>query len=278
VRWAGFSLKQRAWLNITNQRRAYEEQPLLLYALASNSGVLPAGRQLQLPGFASFGCNSSEQSAPCGLLFPPAIVLCGVRSHTNKPNPPAAASALMAADGCQDSVHGGCPLLEEVPDLESCTLAELCLLLEEGMLDTSSLSHVAADALLHRAMSARDDELLLMLVQADVCMRCSHAALQFLLSYTCQVRRQQACRKFLRQQQHMLVWCWTVLTRMRRWLACWLAQLRRLHSRSCHNSAYNTAPAQEQAPFHRLVTRQCHMSTVCCMPNTARRLQWCLTS
>lgn len=64
VRWAGFSLKQHAWLNITNQRRAYKEQPLLLYALASNSGVLPAGRQLQLPGFASFGCNSSEQSAP----------------------------------------------------------------------------------------------------------------------------------------------------------------------------------------------------------------------
>ncbi|WIA32445.1 hypothetical protein OEZ86_003267 [Tetradesmus obliquus] len=31
VRWQGFSLKQRAWFNITNQRRAYEEQPLLLY-------------------------------------------------------------------------------------------------------------------------------------------------------------------------------------------------------------------------------------------------------
>ena len=160
VRWGGFTLKQRAWLNITNQRRAYEEQPLLLYTLASNSGVLPAGRQLQVPGFASFSpSDSSLRVAPCGLLFLPAVVLCSVRSHASKPPPPAAASAAVlaptAADGFRDSFPGGYPLLEYATDLESCTLAELCLLLEEGMLDASSLGQVAADALLHRAMSAR---------------------------------------------------------------------------------------------------------------------------
>lgn len=47
-------------------------------------------------------------------------------------------------------------------------------------------------ALLHRSMEAGDDELLLMLVQADVCLRCSHSSLQLLLDYACQVRRMQA--------------------------------------------------------------------------------------
>jgi hypothetical protein len=37
-------------------------------------------------------------------------------------------------------------------------------------------------------MAAEDDELLLMLVQADVCLRCSMSALQLLLHYACQVR------------------------------------------------------------------------------------------
>jgi hypothetical protein len=198
VRWGGFTLKQRAWLNITNQRHAYEEQPLLLYTLASNSGVLPAGRQLQVPGFASFGADSCLQDAPCGLIFPPAVVLCSVRSNASKSTPPAAASAaasaLTAADGFRDSFPGGYPLLEYATDLASCTLAELCLLLEEGMLDASSLGQVAADGLLQRAMSARDDELLLMLVQADVCLRCSQAALQLLLAYACQVRLHFPCR------------------------------------------------------------------------------------
>jgi hypothetical protein len=41
-------------------------------------------------------------------------------------------------------------------------------------------------------MDAGDDELLLMLVQADVCLRCSHLALQLLLDYACQVRCRQA--------------------------------------------------------------------------------------
>ena len=118
----------------------------------------------------------------------------------------------MAADGFCDSFPGGCPLLEDAPDLDSCTLAELCLLLEEGMLDGSSLGQVAADALLHRAMSARDEELLLMLVQADVCQRCSQAALQLLLNYARMVRLQQACR----MAETSPVSCWTVLTCMRR--------------------------------------------------------------
>jgi hypothetical protein len=243
VRWAGFSLKQRAWLNITNQRRDYEEQPLLLYTLASNSGVLPAGRQLQLPGFALFGGNSSEQSAPCGLVFPPAIVLCRVRSNTSKHNPPAGASPLMAADGFRDSFPGGCPLLEDAPDLESCTLADLCLLLEEGMLDASSLGQVAADALLHRAMSARDDELLLMLVQADVCLRCSQAALQLLLNYACQVRLQQACRKAATALVCMVQDCADLHAHV---ACCWLPQLRQLQSTACHVETAQMALRQHQ--------------------------------
>lgn len=150
VRWAGFSLKQRAWLNITNQRRAYEEQPLLLYTLASNSGVLPAGAQLQLPAFASGGVDRCLQDGPCGLLFPPAIVLCSARGSTSKPNPASALAGLTAADGC-GSLPRGFQLLEYAShDLASCSLEDVCLLLEEGLLDASSLDQAAADALLHR--------------------------------------------------------------------------------------------------------------------------------
>jgi hypothetical protein len=153
VRWTGFSLKQRAWLNITNQRRAYEEQPLLLYTLASDSGVLPAGAQLQLPAFASHGVDSCLSDGPCGLLFPPAIVLCSARGSASKPHPaaaPASATGLTAADGC-GSLPRGFQLLEYASyNLASCSLEDVCLLLEEGLLDASSLDQTAADALLHR--------------------------------------------------------------------------------------------------------------------------------
>jgi hypothetical protein len=190
VRWGGFSLKERAWLNLTNQRHAYEEQPLLLYALASSSGVLPAGKQLLLPSFADFGVDGC---APHGLLFPPAVLLCGVKGTavTSKTSAAAAAptgaSALVLPGGFRESLPGGLQLLECATDLAACTLEEICVLLEGGQLDAASLGQAAADALLHRSMTAGDDELLLMLVQADVCLRCSHSALQLLLTYACQV-------------------------------------------------------------------------------------------
>lgn len=195
MRWGGFSLKERAWLNITNQQRAYEEQPLLLYTLASSSGVLPAGKQLVLPRFASF-CTVTY--TPRGLHFPPAVVLCSVKGSANKPSPGAAAPTSAAvADGPRESPWDGLELLECVcvcRDLASCTLEEICLLLEEGHLDTTNMGRAAADALLHRSMAAGDDELLLMLVQADVCLRCSHSVQQLLLTYACQVRL-YACKQ-----------------------------------------------------------------------------------
>jgi hypothetical protein len=187
VRWAGFSLKQRAWLNITNQRRAYEEQPLLLYVLGNNSGVLQAGAQLQLPAL-NTGDKGCLQDTPCQLCFPPVVVLCSARGGVGKPN--SAAPGAIAAHWDSTGAAAACSvqLLQDcAADLPSCTLEELCSAVEEGALDASSISQAAADALLQRAMAAGDDELLLMLVQADVCLRCSQLALQLLLGYACQV-------------------------------------------------------------------------------------------
>jgi hypothetical protein len=156
VRWAGFSLKQRAWLNITNQRSAYAEQPLLLYTLASNSGVLPPGAQLQLPGLSSAD-GSGPQEAPCQLVFPPAVVLCNARGDTTKLTP-AAASAVSTItaqtihqNGRGDSMPGGLQLLAvDTDNLATCPLEDVCFALEEGMFDASNLGQAAADALLHR--------------------------------------------------------------------------------------------------------------------------------
>uniref|UniRef100_A0A383WLY0 Ion transport domain-containing protein n=1 Tax=Tetradesmus obliquus TaxID=3088 RepID=A0A383WLY0_TETOB len=174
VRWQGFSLKQRAWLNITNQRREYEEQPLLLYALASNSGALPAGAQLQLPALSTEG-GECLQETPCKLGFPPVVVLCSARGDAGKPR-----AAVIGATAARWNSNAG------AADLSGCTLDELCSAVEEGDLDASSISQATADMLLHRAMAAGDDELLLMLVQADVCLRCSQPSLQLLLAYACQ--------------------------------------------------------------------------------------------
>ncbi|WIA32447.1 hypothetical protein OEZ86_003269 [Tetradesmus obliquus] len=174
VRWQGFSLKQRAWLNITNQRREYEEQPLLLYALASNSGALPAGAQLQLPALSTEG-GGCLQETPCKLGFPPVVVLCSARGDAGKPS-----AAVIGATAARWNSNAG------AADLSGCTLDELCSAVEEGDLDASSICQATADMLLHRAMAAGDDELLLMLVQADVCLRCSQPSLQLLLAYACQ--------------------------------------------------------------------------------------------
>ncbi|WIA32448.1 hypothetical protein OEZ86_003270 [Tetradesmus obliquus] len=166
VRWAGFSLKQRAWLNITNQRRAYEEQPLLLYTLASNSALAP-GAQLQLPAFGTEdgGCL---QETPCRLGLPPVVVLCSARGDASKPS-----AAVIGATAARWNSNAGAAdcvvqlLREGAADLSGCPLDEICSAVEEGDLDASSISQATADALLHKAMAAGDDELLLMLVQAD---------------------------------------------------------------------------------------------------------------
>jgi hypothetical protein len=170
VRWTGFSLKQRAWLNITNQRRAYEEQPLLLYTLASNSGVLPAGAQLQLP---ALKINDSRclQEVPCQLFFPPVVVLCSARGDsTGKQAPTRHTGAAAGWDSSNGAAVCCSQLLDQVTgDLTTCTLEDIFSGLEEGEFDASSIGQAAADALLHRAMAAGDDELLLMLVQACAC-------------------------------------------------------------------------------------------------------------
>jgi hypothetical protein len=183
MRWAGFSLKQRAWLNITNQRRTYEEQPLLLYTLASNRGVLPAGAQLQLPPL-----NADErclQDTPCGLHVPAVVVLCSARGDASKQG---LAAAAMPRGSDSSSIGPSMQLLDQIAgDLTACTLEDIFSALEEGMFDAASLSRDAADVLLHRSMAAGDDELLLMLVQADVCLHCSQLSLQELLGYACKV-------------------------------------------------------------------------------------------
>jgi hypothetical protein len=182
MRWEGFSLKQRAWLYITNQRRTYEEQPLLLYTLASNRGVLPAGTQLQLPAL-----NEDERSlqeTPCRLHVPAVVVLCSARGDASKQGLAGATAAAVPPGSDSSSTGPGMQLLDQVAgDLTACTLEDVFSALKEGMFDAASLSRDAADVLLHRSMAAGDDELLLMLVQADVCLRCSQLALQALLSY-----------------------------------------------------------------------------------------------
>jgi hypothetical protein len=171
---------------ITNQRRAYEEQALLLYTLASNSGVLLAGAQLQLPALNS-NDNSCLQEVPCQLCFPPVVVLCSARGESTGSPSTAVAGAAVAAYLNNNAEAAPCRVqLLEHRDLSGCTLEELCFALEEGELNASKLGQAAADALLHRAMAAGDDELLLMLVQAGVCLQSSQLALQLLLSYACQ--------------------------------------------------------------------------------------------
>lgn len=140
--------------------------------------MLPAGKQLQLPGLAFCDTDSGLQ----GLLFPPALVLCSIRGKGSKP------AAVVVADGCRDSLQGGLQMVEfALNDLASCNLEDISVLLEEGHLDVASLDKAAADMLLKRCMAAGDDELLLMLVQADACLRCSMMPLQQLLEYACKV-------------------------------------------------------------------------------------------
>jgi hypothetical protein len=153
--------------------------------LGSNSGVLQAGAQLQLPPLS----NDEEglQETPFQLCVPPVIILCSARSDASKQGA-AAATAAKNWDSSTGTAVYCVPLLDQVAgDLTACTLEDVFSLLEEGVFDASSISQAAADALLQRAMAAGDDELLLMLVQADICLRCSQLALQLLLGYACQV-------------------------------------------------------------------------------------------
>lgn len=166
VKWL-LSFKQRAYLNITNLRKAYQQQPMLVWrlyhTLKPGAEILlppalpPAGSPTNLPWFDYILCIRLSSSATTGLLG----------------NAQSSTAAVLA----------GKLLCGADIDPATCSLQLIYAGLEEGTYDPTVLSAAGASDLLSRVMLAADYELLTMLVDAGIGECCTQPCLQLLLQY-----------------------------------------------------------------------------------------------
>lgn len=158
-------MKQRLYLNVTNQRRIYQEQVLVVFRLSGDHGLVSPGEEIQLP----YTAVPVEQAG----------------------GQPYFSHVLCLRPVSDDSLSGaGCltpttkqRARKDPNSLCSCSLLEIYMALENGTFDPLQLSIAAADSLLKRAMAAGDDELLFMLVEAGTGACSSLPCLQLLLQY-----------------------------------------------------------------------------------------------
>lgn len=158
-------MKQRLYLNITNQRRMYQEQVLLVFRLTGDRGLVSPGEEIQLPHTAA-----PEHPAGGQPYYSHVLCLCPVTDNS------------LSGAGCL-SPSPNKRVRKDPNSLCSCSLLEIYMGLEDGTFDPIQLSRAAADSLLKRSMAAVDDELLFMLVEAGIGTCSSLPCLQLLLQY-----------------------------------------------------------------------------------------------
>lgn len=163
VRWSDFTRQQRFYLNVTNQRRLYYEQVLLVFRLRGNHGYLLPGEDIQLPYTATRRDVETEQP-----FFSHVICLRPARE--------------VSASGAGDAVNKQSSFTSARP-LNSYSLPEICMALEDGVFSPAELGRRDANELLRRSIAVGDDELLFMLVDGGVGACCCQPTLQLLLQY-----------------------------------------------------------------------------------------------
>lgn len=158
VRWR-FHFRQRLWLNVTNQRRCYQDQALTVWEARRH---MAPGTEAVLPA----PLDSTAQTGLCAPTF--GYVLCLRQAAAFTSNVACLAAKL---------------LHNKETDPAACSLQQIYCSLEEGTYDPTALNPTAAHNLVTRVMVAGDDELLLMLVEAGITECCSQTCLQQLMQY-----------------------------------------------------------------------------------------------
>eukprot|EP00878_Enallax_costatus_P018130 GHUV01019076.1.p1 GENE.GHUV01019076.1~~GHUV01019076.1.p1 ORF type:complete len:309 (+),score=91.45 GHUV01019076.1:3193-4119(+) len=158
VRWGDLTLKQQFYLNVTNQRLMYEQQVLHVYKFIDNNGITHPGQEVQLP-------------------YSPPQQLSSIQPYYSH--------ILCLHPASRSSVSGGGNSMDLQKQAVGARLGlqEIYSGLEDGSFNPKMLTITEADALLHRAMAAVDDELLFMLFEADIAGHCSRPCLQLVLQY-----------------------------------------------------------------------------------------------
>ncbi|WIA08146.1 hypothetical protein OEZ85_007602 [Tetradesmus obliquus] len=166
VRWS-FCLRQRVFLNFTNQRRPYQEQALTVWRAHR---PLSSGFELSLPVPLNSESAGSGSGAPA---FGYVLCLCAARGATagSAGGPGRTASIATQLMHSKDS------------NPATATLQQIYTNVDEGVLDPSTLDATAARDLLSRVLLAGDDELLLMLVEAGMGTALRPVCLQQILQY-----------------------------------------------------------------------------------------------
>lgn len=166
VRWS-FCLRQRVFLNFTNQRRPYQEQALTVWRAHRPHS---SGFELSLPVPSNSESAGSGSGAPA---FGYVLCLCAARGATagSAGGPGRTASIATQLMHSKDSSPA------------TATLQQIYTNVDEGVLDPSTLDATAARDLLSRVLLAGDDELLLMLVEAGMGTALGPVCLQQILQY-----------------------------------------------------------------------------------------------
>ncbi|WIA28220.1 hypothetical protein OEZ86_010778 [Tetradesmus obliquus] len=166
VRWS-FCLRQRVFLNFTNQRRPYQEQALTVWRAHRPHS---SGFELSLPVPSNSESAGSGSGAPA---FGYVLCLCAARGATagSAGGPGRTASIATQLMHSKDS------------NPATATLQQIYTNVDEGVLDPSTLDATAARDLLSRVLLAGDDELLLMLVEAGMGTALGPVCLQQILQY-----------------------------------------------------------------------------------------------
>lgn len=158
VRWA-FRLRQRLWLNFTNQRRAYQHQALTVWEAPRR---MAPGTEVVLPA----PLNATAHSGLCAPAF--GYVLCLRQVAGLASNAACLAAKLLQSKDTNPA---------------TCSLQQIYHSIEEGTFDPSVLNPADADNLVSRVIAEGDRELLLMLVKAGITESCSTECLQQLLQF-----------------------------------------------------------------------------------------------
>uniref|UniRef100_A0A383VLG3 Uncharacterized protein n=1 Tax=Tetradesmus obliquus TaxID=3088 RepID=A0A383VLG3_TETOB len=166
VRW-NFCLRQRVFLNFTNQRRPYQEQALTVWRAHR---PLSSGFELSLPVPSNSESAGSGSGAPA---FGYVLCLCAARG---------AAAGSAGGPGRAASIAAQL-MHSKNSNPATATLQQIYTNVDEGVLDPSTLDATAARDLLSRVLLAGDDELLLMLVEAGMGSALGPVCLQQILQY-----------------------------------------------------------------------------------------------
>lgn len=161
VHWSLFTKQQRLYLNVTNQRRLYDDQTLRVFRLKGNHGYLMPGEEIELP------YSGRRQGSP---LQQPHYnhIICLRPSHQ--------------ISGSGSGATKNTNSIGTKP-ISAYNLAEITMALEDGVVNPAELANREADSLLRLSIAAANEELLFMLLDGGIGASSSQPCLQLVLRY-----------------------------------------------------------------------------------------------